>query len=392
MFNGKAVKVFLCVAGLILCSLLFFSQSWTNPFVFDDVIKIQENVDLRPGSDFWQTLVYPYSESSKSLRNDPSRPLVFLIYRVLFGLANGNPWIFHFFNSLIHGLNAVLVFLLAGVFTKRLFHSESLLSPVLLAAWFLFLPAAVNSALYAYSLSDLMVALFLMSGICFFSKEVEVSIGRSFRVVLLFFCALLTKQVAVIFPFLVLITDVLLRNNLRERRVSYVIFFCLALLYVGVRYFVFGGLGDLEADGPMLSAWEYFGIQGVMIWKYLFFLVAPFHFSIDHAVLPSDFSTLTKIIAWSVVGISGIAAAWAITFASSRNLLRLLSWGWLLFLLSLFPTSSFLPTVDIFVERRAYLPAMAGLVSIGLICSSGFARLNPTVRPVVQLLLGALFF
>jgi hypothetical protein len=164
------------MVSILTFGLVLFGPSWSNPFVFDDIIKIQENSDLKTEVSILKTLIYPYQKNTTHLRNDPSRPLVYIIYRLCFQAANGQPWPFHLVNTIIHCLNAVLVFLFAGLLTGRLFLNSSLKPGTVSAFLFLVLPINANSVLYAYALSELLVTFFLLAALyAYFKSEKFVS-------------------------------------------------------------------------------------------------------------------------------------------------------------------------------------------------------------------------
>jgi tetratricopeptide (TPR) repeat protein len=128
--------------------------------------------------------------------------------------------------------------------------------------------------------------------------------------------------------------------------------FLIALLYLGLRALYFGGIGDLEGRNQTLSVEVYALTQGLMILKYALMTFAPLGFTIDHRPLPQDFPFYLELGAWVLV--AGLTIM-SLKARHASSLRRLFALGWILFLLALLPISSIVPTVDLFVERRAYL-------------------------------------
>jgi Flp pilus assembly protein TadD len=367
----KHLNSILAIVSIFTFGLIFFSPSWSNPFVFDDIIKIQENSDLKSGINIWETLIYPYQKDGSNLRNDPSRPVVSIIYRFCFHLANGQPWPFHFVNTMIHCFNAILVFLLTGLIARRLFLNTSLKPGLASAFLFLLLPINANTVLYAYALSDILMTFFVLTALYLLSKNTKISRLNFSISIFLFLCALLSKQSAVIFPVLLVLTDLFLGNEITKRRFHYLILLSIPFFYILIRYNVLGGIGDLEANGQTFSQIDYLFVQGIMILKYLKLALFPYGFAIDHTLLPQDFVTFEKLSAWILIFGLFVVALFYINSKKNHISVRLASWFWIFFIVALLPVSSFLPTVDLFVERRAYLPTIAIVCMIGLLLPLG---------------------
>jgi protein O-mannosyl-transferase len=357
-----------CVLAILLAGILFYSQSWNNPFVFDDIIKIQENGDLKLGSGILERLLYPYTQNATNLlRNDPSRPMTFLIYKLCYGLSGGQAWSFHLASTLFHSLNAVWVFLLTALLAQRLFKSQNLTGPLLAALFFLFLPINSGTVLYAFAFSDVIATFFLLGALWIFLRDTEMSLGSLLGALGLFICALLSKQSAIVLPALILLSDSLLHQVQRRRLYAYLGFTVIALAYVCLRYAFFGSIGDLEGTGSTHAPLEYLQTQGPMILKYLWMSLVPSGLALDHAPMATSFSILEITLSWGLLLVTGLASVFVLFRKTSSSLIKLLAWFWLFFLAGLAPTSSFVPTVDLFVERRAYLGSFALAAVFGFI-------------------------
>ncbi|MBS1971247.1 MAG: tetratricopeptide repeat protein [Bdellovibrionales bacterium] len=359
----------LCLLAIFICGTLFYSLiSWSNPFVFDDILKLQENSDLKPGSSIAETLLYPYTQNATNLlRNDPSRPLTFLIYRLCYQIGDGQPWPFHVTSSLFHSLNAMLVFLLVGLFTRRVFKSESVVPGVLAAFFFLMVPINSGTVLYAFAFSDVIAAFFVLSAVYIFVREPSTKPAAYAASMVLFFCALFSKQSAIVLPALILVTDFLLNQVHRKRVYQYAGFATLAVVYVVFRYVFFGGIGDLEGTGNTYAALDYLKLQGPMILKYVMLTLIPTGLALDHAPIPSAYQLWVIALSWLLITSLALVA---LKFLYKKNIpwiAKLSAWFWIFFLITLSPTSSFVPTVDLFVERRVYMGSVAFAALFGLL-------------------------
>src|SRR5262245_38094378 len=106
--------MWLSALAIVGCAVL--AAGWNNPFVLDATNKIENNPDVRSSHFRWQTYFDAYSaEQAKRshLRNDPSRPVTYFCYWLLWQADGGKPWPFHVFATLVHVLSSFLLGLLA---------------------------------------------------------------------------------------------------------------------------------------------------------------------------------------------------------------------------------------------------------------------------------------
>jgi tetratricopeptide (TPR) repeat protein len=344
---------------LFAAALALYAPSWSNPFVLDDLTKIQENNDLKTPFRF-ENFVYPYSNHTMHFRNDPSRPLTYMTYWACWHLGGGSPEGFHALNTVAHAATASLVAALATKFAFALFAQSSWL--VGLAAGLLFLssPLLAGTALYAFGLSDILSAGLVLSVLlCLHGAGTRRRIAAGCA---LYVLALGAKQSAVVaFP-LVVVTDYFMNHWTGNRiKTVYVPLAFLSAAFLLARWFYFGGIGDLEGQDQTLPVSIYAPMQGALIWKYLAQTLVPFGFAIDHVPLP-------KIPLW--LGAASwllIAAVTIAFFRAKAPAAKAAAWGWSVFLLCLLPVSSLIPTVDLYVERRAYLPAAGVFIALALL-------------------------
>lgn len=362
-------KTSLCLIAIFICGSLFYSfASWSNPFVFDDILKLQENSDLKPGSSIAETLLYPYTQNATNLlRNDPSRPLTFLIYRLCYQIGDGKPWPFHVASSLFHSLNALFVFLMTGLIARRIFKTESVVPGVLAAFFFLMVPINSGTVLYAFAFSDVIATFFVLSAVYIFVRQPDTKPAAYTASILLFFCALFSKQSAIVLPALLVTTDLCLNQISRKRIYQYAGFAALAVAYVVFRYIFFGGIGDLEGTGNTYAALEYLKLQGPMILKYVMLTLIPTGLALDHAPIPTLHPAWEIALSWLLIAGLTLVTMKFLYAKNSSWIAKLCAWFWIFFLITLSPTSSFVPTVDLFVERRVYLGSAAFAALFGLL-------------------------
>src|SRR5579872_3212801 len=95
------------VVVLALLSLAVYANSLSNAFVGDDKEQLLQNplvsghqVAAAFGSGVW---------AFRGVRGNYYRPLQFLVYMALHGLAGFQPFVYHLFFVLLHALTTVLV-------------------------------------------------------------------------------------------------------------------------------------------------------------------------------------------------------------------------------------------------------------------------------------------
>ncbi|MBI4317443.1 MAG: tetratricopeptide repeat protein [Chloroflexi bacterium] len=366
---------------VVLVALLLSVNSLSNPFILDDSAKIVGNNDIRNLDELAGKLVYPYQANQILERNDPSRPLVFLLYGLTYSFAKLNPATYRAWNIVFHALCGVLVFLIAARIIRLRAPGENSLVPFVAAMFFVVLPINMGSVIYVYALSDVLSSALILLSFYLYIRADWPRSGTFLLGLASMVLALLAKQSALVLPALVMAFDLIFRRGERGRLKYYVSYALVGLVYLCARKLYFGQIGDLEGVGNTHPTFPYLAIQPVILWRYLFMTFIPQGLAIDHAVTPSTYSFGTKALALAAL-VYGLL--WLRSLRSSeKTLLRMILFGASFYLISLAPTSSVLPTVDVMVERRVYLGNLGIAIIVGELY--GFFR-----RSRVVLVLAAL--
>jgi len=371
--RAKTVLTVLLAAGILAAAVLLFFPAWENPFVLDDVAKIEANPDMRLPFGF-RHFFYPYSENSGEFRNDPSRPVTFMVFWLCWRAGSGSPLPFHVVNTLLHALAAVFLAWLTALSMRRLFRVEAPEAGLLAAFLFLSSPLMAGTVVYIYGLSDVLSTALCLGALLLLVRRQEPGAGAQVLASVLFLLALGAKQSAIVLPALLVVWDWSTggAGELKRRVRVYLPLVLAACVYLGARWLAFGRLGDLEGGAAVHQTGFYASMQGAVILDYLRLMVIPAGLTIDHLPVAGAYPLWLRLSAWAVVAALSIAALRAGFKRSSSPVQRLLGLGWLVFIVTLLPTSSLLPTVDLMVERRAYF-AGAGvfLILAGLLWHLG---------------------
>lgn len=237
-------------------------------------------------------MIYKYGpEQSNFHRNDPSRPLVYLSFTLNYLFGELDPFGYRFVNLLLHIINMLLVFLIAGKIFQLFFKAEYIWLALVVALIFGVHPVNTVIIGIAFNRSSALGGFFLLSSLFIFWNATEKSKPIWYVIsYLMFIGALFSRQDSIVLPAIVFLLDWLIISNNRKEilkkrlrwHIGFVIILSLYLLY---RFLYFGQLGDLEAR----AGWEnidYLLIQPYVLIRYVWMLLIPSGFCIDHKILP----------------------------------------------------------------------------------------------------------
>ncbi len=382
----------LIAAGLCALFLPFLHSE----FILDDSHKIVENHDIRDWTQLPWSLFPQYAHGERDLslqfkmnRNDPSRPLTFLMYTLEYRFAEGaHPWIFRIVNILLHGANGILLYSLMNLLCKSLslrVHPCASLNFQHASATLLwvFTPLNISTANYAYSRSEI---LGFTLELCCFRALLK---GHSHRatIVCLTLLSLCAKQSYIciapcVFMLFLLFPSLGCRTSPMHHSLSvssippliqsafYRSIPCLvaAVLYMGYRCFYLGGLGDLEADpsNQRVPFLHYLRTQPFAVLSYIL-ITCWGGVAVDHGVLVDD--PVPILFPCFVIGSLFIISC--CLFCKYPLAFKAVLFGWAFALLHLAPTS-LLVTTDVMADRRFYAASFPFLL---MVCSVTHALL-----------------
>ncbi|MBI4586738.1 MAG: tetratricopeptide repeat protein [Planctomycetes bacterium] len=297
-----------------------------SPFVFDDEKLVRDNESIRDLSRIHEI----FDIASKRWDDQPLRanyrPVRFLSYALDYQLSrwycrwNGisfapeNPpvFIFHLTNLILHGLN---VLLLLGI-GRRLLGSGA--AALALAALFAVHPLATEAVVYISGRRDVLSLFFFLAAVRIYLGREEAPAGRLswiafVAVPLLFIAGLLSKEMVVTLPAVLVLIDLARRAPWRLRRAA----FHALLFAVAIAFTLF------EASNPRLVARPVGGeLLGTLltapryVMRYLGLLLFPVSQSLDYSYdaipaatgLLSPWTTLPALLAVLALWAAGLRA------------------------------------------------------------------------------------
>lgn len=382
---------------LISVALLFFSSSLQNSFHLDDFHTILNNDQVHSahftrflaGEGFSGTTgVYGY------------RPLTVFLNDLNYQFGGARPVAYHILNLLLHIFSSWLICAIAHL----IFNNPQV--GWLAGTLYLVHPANNELVNYISSRSTSLATVFYLLAFLAWLKYRRMEAGGRFWLFLSFVAflgALLSKEISVTFPVIILLFDGLQRKTNRPSKKEFLVygfFIFMTLIYLAVRHLAMSaGSPDLSAmlssdssSGRLAGLWHLTEAGFSLLWGYAGLYLFPHALTIDH-LLPASNGHYLFIL-------SGIAVIAGVIFLFRKfnrpDLLFLFFW----FLLNLLPVCYLASFADVavFQENRGYL-AEAGLVlllSSGIIGFKEFmSRRIQRVSPafwVAGLTVGTLFF
>ncbi len=193
---------------IFLLAVIVYANSLVNSFVWDDRYLIVENnliKNWRNIPQFFTTQLYQGSGQESHFYRPIQKLSIFLDYSIW----KLKPLGYHITNILIHALNAVLVYVLLNLLFRK--KEISLISALLFAVH----PIHTEVVTYISTRADLLTGLFIFSSLILFIQYRKHSNLRGYYwgAILCFIFALLSKEPAVILPFILILCDISFNRN-----------------------------------------------------------------------------------------------------------------------------------------------------------------------------------
>ncbi len=347
-------------AGLFLLGLGLYLNTLQNGFVFDDPPLITQNpqvTELRWGEILGVT---------------GYRPVRTLTYAVNYALGGADSTGYHLFNALLHALNGVLLFRLLWLWTTRIRASA------IGAALFLIHPVQTAAVAYVSGRKDLLATGFILTGLIFYTRFRRDGNRRDVIVsFVLMTLAVLSKEVAIVFPVLLILADTFVfsrdRDSILDRtltsvlasvRKSPVIYGAgLALALVGLYYAIV-----ITSATRMTGYWggslpAQIGTSFKLFVHYLQLVVWPHPLIADYTgeVFPISTGLSEPSTLLAMIGCLAYAAL-ALWLWKSRPLVTFgMSW----FLVCLVPVLHIIPFHELAADHFLYLPIVGACLALG---------------------------
>ncbi|HEX3035050.1 MAG TPA: hypothetical protein VHT73_07945, partial [Thermodesulfobacteriota bacterium] len=268
---------------LFLVSFTAFAPSLRNDFVWDDIPLIIHHYNSLKLSNINSKIILRDITDIKELKY--FRPIFRVSLIIDHEIWGSPPFGFHLSNTIFHSTSTVLLYFLVLLILRefRIKRKEPIafISSVLFALH----PMHVESVSWVSARADLLCSIFLFSAFILHILSTRTLAFLIFSS-LCFFLSLLSKEVAVVFPILIVGFDLICYRRIDSKGLlKYVVYGALTLLYLHLRGRGFvnvpmlSGVRVEQSASGIYQAWE---IISTLLSSYLFYiikLVFPFQFN-----------------------------------------------------------------------------------------------------------------
>jgi Flp pilus assembly protein TadD len=364
----RSTPVLVCSGAVALLAGLVYANALHNPFVFDDHRMIVEN-----------TSIHSLTNLRAVLLHEMTRPVVNLSYAVDYAIWGGGPFGFHLTNVLLHVVNVMLLFLVAWHLAgdRRWRPDQELaarIQPLVVAltasALLAVHPMMTQATGYISGRPEVLCGtLFLSAFLC--ARRWMLGDGTKWWLAAagLWVLALATKEVAVMFPFVLLCYDrfVLAPNgaaaqNDRQRLLK--LHLPLIALTIAAATLRLSILTLVEHPNETVVRWQYALVELDVIRRYLVLMLLPSGQTIFHVISPIRSAFEPR----AVIAIATLAAMLLLAWRLRRTD-GLFALGIFWFVLLLIPSSALvvLDRGEPMAEHRVYIGAMGLFLTTGAI-------------------------
>ena len=347
---------------------LAYGNTFLNAFHFDDIPSILEKPWIR-GLDKIPQFLFSFFQ----------RPLVILSFNLNYAVSEFSVWSYHLFNIIFHVLATLLVYQLAHRVLDYLkeFSPQKGFAffPFYVAMIFALHPLNTQSVTYISSRSSLLVTVFYLGSLILFFKGFKTwketgrkGWGHFLGSGICFLLGGFSKETIVTLPAMLFLFHFYFISRETPKawiatNAKWIFLLAIPLLaFVGYKQLAAGGL--LSASSAYLQPGTWFLTQtSVVPFEYFRKMLFPFNMNIDiDFPILSDWLQSESWLGMVVLGLFIIFWVRISSHSSETDSLeagrRCVGFGMAWILLTLLPTSSFIPLLDVAVEHRTYLPVV----------------------------------
>lgn len=367
MVSPKTLRFFPIIFIIILVSALY-ANSLSSPMFLDDELLVKKNYLIRSFSFLPQVLVSDLTIGVKSEANF-YRPVQTISYMLDFKFWGLNPFGYHLTNMILFMLNAILVYLLVyAVCGDRILTAIASL-------FFASHPIYCEAVAYISGRAEMLAGLFLFLSLFLFIRYPQFTAGKSrmaFAASLIsFILALLSKELAIIFPLVLLLYDLSFNREKLKNGAALIrrhgFFIIIALIYILLRSTALKFSDVLPATAGV-SALKRLMIFAANFNFYFGMLFFPFGMHMSRTFLvPVNFDVY---VACGVVSLTLILGGMFLWHKRNRQIFFWSAW----FILWLLPQSGIFPINSFLAEHFIYFSAIGFFVIVAMVIFKYFPR------------------
>lgn len=367
----KTAHILYIASLLFLLTFVFYSNTLFNGLFYDDEQFIYANPTVT-SFDLPGFFNHSLASSGGKLSNY-YRPLLFLGFGIEYQLFHDAGFIYHFDSVIIHIAAGIVLFLLL----KKLFDNQLL--ALLTSTLFLIHPLQTEAVSYASGRGDPLSFFFVILALLL---SLQKSTKAKVIAVISFACALLSKEVAITTPALVLLVHVFAHKKINKQTIwkSFLVslpFWIIAVIYFLLRLTILNFANTLNFYN---STNVYSGNLFVrlntfldLLPQYIGLLFFPKTLFIERDNTISIHTAPTLASTLSLVTVTALLAVGIWLFVRKKQPVFL--FGFLWFGIAFLPTSGIIPINGIFYEHFLYYPSAGFFLIISFLILLLYQRL-----------------
>jgi hypothetical protein len=322
---------------IIILGTVVYANTFKNSFVWDDKFLITNNEYIKDWSHIQE--IFKINLFHSAIREGNFyRPIQSLSLMFDYSLWRLNPFGYHLTNLLLHILNAILIYFLIEIISRN--------KKISLITSLLFLVHPIHTEAVTYISGRALLAFYL------YIRSITLKRSTPYLGSLLFFLlALLSKEIALIFPLILFLYDCCFSKPSRPKY-RHLPFLIILGVYLFVRFFLLDSLIRLSITGKGSLYLRLLTMPKVII-SYLRLLFLPLNLHMERRIpLVTSFfepPVLISLILLILIGILTLKM-----FKHSRIILFSIAW----FFLNLVPVSNIVPLNARMAEHWLYLPSL----------------------------------
>ncbi|MCX5714186.1 MAG: tetratricopeptide repeat protein [Candidatus Omnitrophica bacterium] len=342
--------LFISIALIIILGCIAYASSLSGKFVWDDELLIKNNVFIRnlPGIEiFFKTKIFAEGCEATYFY----RPLQIVTYALDYAIWKFNVVGYHITNTLLHILVALCIYWLVNILYK-----DNKLS-FLASALFVVHPIHTEAVSYISGRADSLSVFFMLLCFIIYIKQVDrdsISIPSYILLLFTYTLALLSKEMSMILPLLLLFYHFVFRKKIKV--VEFLSLLGILAIYTAIRLTYLKSI----SLSPQFDSDTMFGrLPGffVAILSYIRLLFLPFSLHMDYGTKLFGFTDPSVLI-----GIIITITILTFAYLKRNNKVILFSIG--LFFLALFPVSNLYKINAYMSEHFLYLPSIGFFILI----------------------------
>ncbi|MDO8444930.1 MAG: tetratricopeptide repeat protein [Deltaproteobacteria bacterium] len=349
---------------LLLLTIIVYSNSLTNGFVYDDDVTTKNNILIKDPSNIRFLFSHDYFKLSGE---ESYRPFVTLTYMIDYFFWGLNPAGYHFTNLLLHLISiSSLYLLILTLWEEKIF-------ALMVSAIFALNPVnteAINAISFR---EDLLITPFCLFFLLIHRNSQNPNIFMANRKLfkytapVVYFLALISKEMSITIPFLAMAIDYYKDKTIKLK--SYTTYLIVAILYLYVYFFLFVNSNRTLPEADFIS-------RVIAIPSVISFYMRLFFFPVN---LVADYAGKIYLspLNWTL-----LIFALSLFFTSSNDKIKI-SIAW--FFVSLIPVLNIVPLKHPIGERYLYYPTIGLSILLASLIINNYSKVF--LKPILICLL-----